>query len=188
LKNLVEISKNLRFLLTIAASFLIGMWMAQTWEMAYAQTPPTGAELLQASVYAVAGIITTIGSIITWLVGKLRSTNFYSKMDQRQKTFIDTVGDVAKSMQGTDEGVAEHAGMIKVLADFTARTPEGKNFLEQYGMTIDKFNNDVKKWNSDLKAYYKTMNPLPDDTSNDEMIRKITTVRKNFVPAPEFEQ
>lgn len=79
--------------------------------MVDAAAPPTEAEVIQASIYALAGLITTIGSIITGLVGKLRSTNLYTKMDERQRLSIDTIGDIAKPMEGTDKGIAEHAGM-----------------------------------------------------------------------------
>lgn len=182
----LEASKTLRLPLTIAASFLIGICVAQTWELVYAQPEQKSqADVLTSTIFAVATIITTVGSIITWLVGKLKHTQIYSTMDERARVVIDTIGDIAKSMEGTDKGVAEHAGMIKGLANFVAKTPAGKQFLEENGLALDKFNEDVKNWNSDLKAFYRTAQPLPDDKSDDSKIRGITEVRKKFVPASE---
>ena len=187
----VEVSKTLRLPLTIAASFLIGICVAQTWELVYAQnatqnanaTPQTAVEQLMGVILAMATIITTVGSIITWLVGKLKRMKIYSMMDERARVVIDTIGDIAKSMEGTDKGVAEHAGMIKGLANFVAQTPEGKQLLEENGLPMEKFTQDVKNWNSDLKAFYSRAQPLPDDKSDDSKIRGITEVRKKFVPA-----
>ena len=186
----LEVSKILRLPLTIAASFLIGICVAQTWELVYAQNN-TGTQDLAGAIpgliIALATIITTVGSLITWLIGKLKHTHIYSRMDERARAGIDTIGDIAKSMEGTDKGVAEHAGMIKGLANFVAKTPAGKQFLEENGLAMEKFNQDVKNWNSDLKAFYLKAQPLPDDESDDSKIRALTKVRKNFVPAPEID-
>jgi len=190
--KMVEVSKTLRLPLTIAASFLIGICVAQTWELVYAVQNDTGttqdlAGAIPGLIIALATIITTVGSLITWLVGKLKTTHIYSTMDERARAAIGTIGDIAKSMQDTDKGVAEHAEMLKGLATFVAKTAAGKQFLEENGLAIEKFTQDVKDWNSDLKAFYLKAQPLPDDESDDSKIRALTTVRKNFVPAPEID-
>jgi hypothetical protein len=190
--KIIVLSNTLRLPLTIAASFLIGICVAQAWELVYAAqndtvTTPDFAGAIPGLIIALATIITTVGSLITWLVGKLKNTHIYSTMDERARVAIDTIGDIAKSMQDTDKGVAEHADMIKGLAAFVAQTPAGKQFLEENGLAMEKFTQDVKDWNSDLKAFYLKVQPLPDDESDDSKIRALTKVRKNFVPAPEMD-
>ncbi len=180
--------KLLSTLLVAALLFLIPISLFFI-NSVYAQSPeePNISQQLLGLVASATALIATLG-VIVGLINKLFKKFGGDKIanNEMYAKIADVLGTVSSSLEATDKGIKDNMDVVGLAIGSLLNNSDIKEKLgkAEAQEIIDKVQNEIDAWNSDLRKYYDTIDPkLPNDQGDKlDTTAKLAEIKARSIP------
>jgi hypothetical protein len=181
-KNLKGPSKGILIGLALSVAFF-STFAINSYAQGTTVIATDASQVLFNTILASAGILTAVATAVAWLLDRVKHSKIYSLMTERQRAFVDLASNIVNSLKGTDAGARDNAALLAILAKMTAQSPDAKKFLEDHQVSIEKFQANADQWTEDFNKLYVELQKIPEESSSDEIISAIGSIKKQTIPS-----